>query len=79
VILTPTRPEKSRFVRDVVERLTSKPIQPKGITKPVGPFRVAWESNSIKEKSNIVSTLATKAEGTTLQLLQDRTAGPPER
>ena len=59
----------------MVERLTSKPIQPRGITKPVGPFRVVWESNSIEEKSEIVSTLATMAEGTTLQEIQDRTAG----
>ena len=75
VILTPTRPENSRFVQDVVERLISKPIQPSGIKKPVGPFRVVWESNSIEEKSQIVSTLAMMADGTTLQEIQDRTGG----
>jgi hypothetical protein len=75
VILTPTTPKKSGFVRDVVERLTSKPIQLSRITKPVGPFRVIWESNIVEEKSQMVSTLDCTAKGITLQQIQDVTSG----
>jgi hypothetical protein len=75
VILTPTTPEKSAFVRDVVERLTSKPIQPSGISKPVGPFRIVWESNVIEAKSQITSRFANAAKGVTLQQIQDVTSG----
>ena len=75
VILTPTTPEKSGFVRDVVERLTSKPIQPSGITKPVGPFRVIWESNIAEAKSQIISKFAGTAKEVTLQHIQDMTSG----
>lgn len=75
VILTPTTPEKSGFVRDVAERLTSKPIQPRGITKPVGPFRIIWESSVIEAKSQIISRFADAAKGLTLQQIQDVTSG----
>jgi hypothetical protein len=58
VILTPTGPEKSPFVHDVVARLTSKPIKPKGITKDVGPFRIIWESKFGEEKAAVLKKLA---------------------
>jgi len=57
VILTPTSPGKSQFVHDVVERLTSKPIKPKGITKDVGPFHIIWESNVEEEKAVVLKKL----------------------
>lgn len=75
VILTPTTPEKSGFVRDVVDRLTSKPIQPSGITKPVGPFRVIWESNIVEAKAQIISRFLGMTKGVTLQHIQDVTSG----
>jgi hypothetical protein len=75
VILTPTTPEKSGFVRDVVDRLISKPIQPSGIKKPVGPFRIIWESNIIEAKSQIISKFGNTAKGLTLQQIQELTSG----
>jgi hypothetical protein len=75
VILTPTTPEKSSFVRDVVERLTSKPIQPTRIPKPVGPFRIIWESNVVEAKSRILSQFTDKKETITLQQIQELTVG----
>lgn len=57
VILSPTGPEKSPFVHDVVDRLTSKPIQPKGIPKDVGPFHIIWESNVEEEKAVVLKKL----------------------
>jgi hypothetical protein len=70
VILTPTGPEKSKFVRDVVARLTSTSITPRGITKPVGPFRIVWESNVAAEKELMISRLGSLAGGASLQQLQ---------
>lgn len=75
VILTPTTPEKSSFVRDVVERLTSKSIQPTGITKPVGPFRIIWESNAVEAKSQILSKFSGTAERITLRQIQELASG----
>jgi hypothetical protein len=57
VILTPTGSEKSPFVHHVVERLTSKPIKPKGIAKDVGPFHIVWESNVEEEKAVVLKKL----------------------
>src|ERR1700677_2315370 len=54
VILTPTGPERSSFVRDVVVRLSSKAIKPKGIPRNVGPFRIIWESRQEEEKTLIM-------------------------
>lgn len=62
VILTPTGPDKSQFVRNVVKRLTSKPIQPKGIPKSVGPFRIVWESNVDGEKATVFERLGSAVE-----------------
>lgn len=75
VILTPTTPEKSSFVRDVVERLTSKSIQPTGITKPVGPFRITWESNTVEAKSQLLSKFAGTAERIMLQQIRELASG----
>lgn len=69
-ILTPTGPDKSKFVRDVVARLTSKSIIPSGITKPIGPFCIAWESNIAEEKEIVISKLGVLATGARLQQIQ---------
>lgn len=63
VILTPTGQDKSPFVRDVVTRLISKPIKPKGITKDVGPFPVVWESNVEEDKAGLLKKLGCSAQG----------------
>jgi hypothetical protein len=63
VILTPTGQDKSPFVRDVVARLTSKTIKPKGITKDVGPFRIIWESNVEEDKTALLKKLGCSAQG----------------
>jgi UvrD-like helicase family protein len=70
VILTPTGQDKSSFVRDVVTRLVSKPIKPKGMTKDVGPFRVIWESNIEADKEVLLKKLACSAEGISLAELR---------
>jgi UvrD-like helicase C-terminal domain/AAA domain len=75
VILTPTGPEKSGFVRDVVARLVSKPITPSGINKPVGPFRVIWESNVVEEKALLISQLGSAAKAATLQQIRVLSSG----
>ena len=67
VILTPTGPERSTFVRDVVARLTSKSITPSGIKKPIGPFRIVWESNVAAEKELMISRLGSMAKGASLE------------
>jgi UvrD-like helicase C-terminal domain/AAA domain len=63
VILTPTGQDKSQFVRDVVTRLTSKPIKPKGINKDVGPFRVIWESNIEEDKASLLKQIGCSEHG----------------
>ena len=51
VILTPTRQDKSPFVRNVGGAFNLKAYQAEqGITKDVGPFRVIWESNVEEDK-----------------------------
>lgn len=67
VILTPTGPEKSPFVHDAVERLTTKSIQPKGIKKEVGPFRIVWESNVEEEKAVLLKKLGCTTKGLDFQ------------
>lgn len=63
VILTPTGQDKSPFVRNVVARLTSKPIKPKGIARDVGPFRIIWESNVEEDKAVLLKKLECSAQG----------------
>jgi hypothetical protein len=75
VILTPNNPENNSFVRDVVERLTSKPIQPTSIPKPVGPFHIIWESNVVEAKSRILSKFTDEKETIRLQQIQKLTFG----
>jgi superfamily I DNA/RNA helicase len=70
VILTPTGQDKSQFVRDVVTRLTSKSIKPKGINKDVGPFRVIWESNVEEDKAALLKKIACSAQGIALTELR---------
>ena len=70
VILTPTGQDKSQFIRDVVTRLTSKSIKPKGINKDVGPFRVIWESNVEEDKAALLKKIACSAQGIALTELR---------
>ncbi len=44
VVLSATRPQKSKFVQDTFARLASGPFVKKG-QKPVGPFTVPWEDS----------------------------------
>ena len=69
-ILTPTGPDKSPFVRDVVARLILKPIEPKGVNKPEGPFRVAWESSGEEEKAALLGKLGDLTVGVSLMRLR---------
>ncbi|KPV43823.1 ATP-dependent helicase [Alicyclobacillus ferrooxydans] len=45
-ILTPTGLSSSRYVQGVLMRLTEKPIVPKRVGKPLGPFRIEWEAGA---------------------------------
>jgi hypothetical protein len=78
VILTPTGPERSTFVRDVVARLTSKSITPSGIKKPIGPFRIVWESNVAAEKELMISRLGSMAKGASLEQIQGLSSSDTE-
>jgi hypothetical protein len=71
VILTPTGPDKSPFVRDAVARLTTKSIKPKGITPDVGPFRIVWESNMGEEKAALLSKLGCLSQGVGMEKLRE--------
>lgn len=70
VILTPTGQDKSQFVKDVVARLISKPIKPKGIAKDVGPFHVIWESNVEDDKAILLKKLGCSQQGIALAELR---------
>lgn len=71
VVLTPTGPESSAFVCDVVLRLTEKPIQPSGVKAPVGPFRVEWESSSENEREALLAKLGDLSSGISLSRLAE--------
>lgn len=75
VILTPTGPDKSRFVREVTARLMLKTITPAGVNKPVGPFRIIWESNVEDERAALLSALGTPSECTSLDGLAQTCSG----
>lgn len=67
MILTPTGPEKSPFVHDAIERLTTRSILPKGIKKEVGPFRIVWELNVEEEKAVLLKKLGCATSGLDFQ------------
>ena len=69
VILTPTGPEKSSFVRAVVDRLTSNTIQPKPIETPIGPYRIVWESNAAEERTQMLAKVVDGDKATALNTL----------
>jgi hypothetical protein len=71
VILTPTGPETSAFVFDVVMRLTEKPIQPAGVKVPVGPFRIEWEASSESERDALIARLGNLSSGISLNRLAE--------
>jgi len=70
VILTPTGPDKSPWIRDVVTRLTSRSIRPKGIPVDLGPFNVLWESSIEEERTGLLTRLGDQAESATLKGLR---------
>jgi hypothetical protein len=51
VILTPVKPARSPFSREVVERLGSDKLKLRG--KPVGPFRFVWETDAGSECARV--------------------------
>lgn len=71
VILSPTGPDKSPFVRDVVARLIKKSIKPKGIAKDVGPFPIIWESNMGEEKAALLAKLGCLTQGIGMEKLRE--------
>lgn len=69
VILTPTGPDVSPFVKDVVVRLIAKSIQPKGVTKAVGPFRIEWESGGENEKVTLLAKFGDLSAGISISAI----------
>ena len=70
VILTPTGPDSSTWVRDVVTRLRSGPIKPRGVPVDLGPFNIVWESTIEHEKTGLLTRLGDQAEDATLNGLR---------
>jgi hypothetical protein len=75
VILTPTGPGSSPWVRNVVTRLASKPIKASGISAEIGPFNIAWESNIEDEKAALLTRLGALSESASLQGLRNACNG----
>lgn len=69
VILTPTGPEVSDFVKDVVGRLVDKSIHPNGVQNPVGPFRIEWESGGDAEKAALLAKFGDLSAGISLSTI----------
>jgi hypothetical protein len=58
VLLTPTGPDSSTFVRKVIERLQLKPIKPGALKGAVvGPFLFDWESHASSDAGRLVDGL----------------------
>ena len=62
VVLTPTGPDSSNFVKNAIERLQAKPIKPSALKgAEVGPFRIEWESHASLDASRLVECLNLQA------------------
>lgn len=57
-VLTPARPSRSPFVRDLLARVGEKPIS----KPPVGPFRVPWEESQEQEFDRFVEAIELPAD-----------------
>lgn len=60
-VLTPVRPEKSAFVRDIVARVELMPI---GKQPPIGPYRCPWEAGPESEAAELVQALQLPTDDT---------------
>ena len=67
VILTPTGPDKSPFVKNVVARLLTKDIQVKidkqGRKERLGPYSIIWETSDEAEREALLGKLDTGCDG----------------
>lgn len=54
VVLTPTKPERSNWVRDIVQLVGTKKYGPK---KEIGPVAITWESTSENIEESVVAAL----------------------
>jgi hypothetical protein len=57
VVLTPTGPWKSPFVRDALARVAQKPMESKK-GPPRGPYRVAWQHTTAQAEEDLVAALS---------------------
>ncbi len=58
VVLTPTGPSSSQFVRAVVGRLQEKAIKPKALKgTAVGPFRIDWEARVSDDAEALIQSI----------------------
>jgi hypothetical protein len=56
-ILSPSGPDASAFVRDVIARLVDRAIHPKGLAHEVGPFNIEWEAVGDSERQGLLRKL----------------------
>lgn len=52
-VLTPVRPSRSAFVRNVIARVEAKPIS----NPPTGPHRIPWEESQEEERDKFIEGL----------------------
>lgn len=65
VVLSPTGPASSTFVRKAIERLHAKPINPSALKgTEVGPFRIDWESHASTDAEKLLEGLGLPADAT---------------
>ena len=72
VILTPAGPAKNKWVSAVLERLSSKPIMPRGVPSEIGPFLLNWEANVEEEKTELKTKLGDMSGGINLRDIEIR-------
>lgn len=75
VILTPTGPRKSDWVKNVLCRLSSKPIKPKGVPTEIGPYLLKWEANTEDAKAEADAKLGDISWGISLRDLETKCSG----
>lgn len=64
-ILTPTTPERSNFVSQIVERLRTNTIKPRKLNREVGPYLIEWEFTSAAEEERLASEIGIPFNSTT--------------
>jgi len=70
-IISPTRPEKSPFVKSIVEWVNSKVARTQNGPATAGPYSVSWEAADATQKSDLILGLNLPEDSSTLVSCQD--------